>query len=137
MKLGMTGNRGGISNFRVTQIDKFLSENQVEEVHHGDCIGADTQFHKCAQDMGIHIFIHPPINKSLRAFCKGATILKPKPYLDRNRDIVDSTDFLIAFPSTENEIMRSGTWATIRYAKLQNKQILVILPSGIHLKINY
>lgn len=50
-----------------------------------------------------------------------------KPYLKRNIDIVDNTDILIGCPSGE-EIVRSGTWHTIRYAKKQNKKIMMIRP---------
>ena len=60
------------------------------------------------------------------SFCKGDIILKPKKYLDRNKSIVDKTDILIAFPSTNEEVIRSGTWSTIRYAKNKGKKILLL-----------
>jgi len=54
----------------------------------------------------------------------------PRPPLVRNRDIVDATDMLIAAPATRKEVLRSGTWATIRYAKKMKKWIYIIYPSG-------
>ena len=54
----------------------------------------------------------------------------PKDYLERNHDIVDETDMLIATPGEEQEVQRSGTWATIRYARKQKRTILTIYPSG-------
>mmetsp|Transcript_30358 Transcript_30358/g.39138 ORF Transcript_30358/g.39138 Transcript_30358/m.39138 type:complete len:93 (+) Transcript_30358:152-430(+) len=37
---------------------------------------------------------------------------------------------LIAFPPTSIEIQRSGTWATIRYARKKNKAVMIINPDG-------
>jgi outer membrane protein insertion porin family len=49
--------------------------------------------------------------------------------LDRNRAIVDSCDVLIACPKGPEE-QRSGTWATVRYARKQKKRIVIIWPDG-------
>ena len=43
---------------------------------------------------------------------------------------------LIAFPSTQFEIQRSGTWQTIRYARKLKKKILIIYPNGEQLNEN-
>ena len=56
--------------------------------------------------------------------------LPPKDYLDRNHDIVDQTDLLIATPKENTEVLRSGTWATIRYAKKINKPTWIIETNG-------
>ena len=45
-----------------------------------------------------------------------------KPYLERNRNIVDNTTMLVAFPNNNKELLKSGTWSTIRYAKKRNKK---------------
>lgn len=42
------------------------------------------------------------------------------PPLLRNHVILDHTDHLEAFPKTSKEERRSGTWATIRYARQRN-----------------
>lgn len=102
---------------------------QCKEFHHGDCIGSDAQAHEIAQAFGCKIVIHPPINPSKRAFCKGEiTILEPRQYLDRNHDIVDACETLIATPKTSEEELRSGTWATIRYARKTGKNVIVLHP---------
>ena len=134
----MTGNRSGISDEALKILKKFLSTNDIIEVHHGDCIGADTAFHKESLSNGIKIVIHPPNKNNFRSFCIGdnVTILLPKPYLTRNHHIVDATDMLIAFPPTKEEIVRSGTWATIRYAKKKHKKIFMIFADGEISKIN-
>jgi hypothetical protein len=50
-----------------------------------------------------------------------------KSYLDRNHDIVDSCSILLALP-TGQEILPSGTWATIRYARRAAVPVLLRLP---------
>jgi hypothetical protein len=130
MKLGMTGNRHGISALAMHTLQNYLSEHHITEVHHGDCRGADEDFHNVVTEKGIRTVIHPPDNSTMRAHCKGSEILNPKPYIRRNHDIVDASEILIAFPSTKKEIQRSGTWATVRYARKQKKQVILIYPDG-------
>lgn len=72
----------------------------------------------------------------MRSYCQGDVIKEEKEYIQRNHDIVDDSDMLIAFPSTMNEILRSGTWATIRYAKKRGKMVLIIFPDGSTEMIN-
>lgn len=55
----------------------------------------------------------------------------PKPYLERNQDIVRSTELLLATPENNVEQQRSGTWATIRFARKMNKSIIIIDTDGI------
>ena len=130
IKLGMTGNRDGISEEAKNTFEKFLKNNKILEVHHGDCVGADKMFHDICEENNFKIIIHPPNNDSLRAFCKSEFIFEPKEYLKRNKDIVNSVDILIAFPSTQFEVIRSGTWQTIRYARKLKKKILIIYLDG-------
>lgn len=130
MKLGMTGNRNGISTEAKKFLINFLNTREIQEVHHGDCLGADADFHNLCQERNIKIIIHPPDDNKLRAYCKSDNILPSKKYIDRNHDIINETDTLIAFPPTEIEILRSGSWATIRYAKKKNKKLFIVYPSG-------
>lgn len=53
-----------------------------------------------------------------------------KPPLVRNHDIVDSTELLIACPKEQVEVLRSGTWATIRYARKKEITVWLIDPEG-------
>ena len=62
----------------------------------------------------------------MRAFCIGTIVKEPQPYLQRNHNIVNECDMLVAFPSTSNEVLRSGTWSTIRYAKKAKKPVEII-----------
>jgi hypothetical protein len=137
MKLGMTGNRNGISECALSELKKFVETNNISEAHHGDCVGADTDFHNLCESFSIPIIIHPPDNNFHRSFCKSKSIRTPKPYLVRNHDIVDECDVLIAFPETKTEVIRSGTWSTVRYATKNNKKVIIIFPDGEIKKINY
>jgi hypothetical protein len=48
--------------------------------------------------------------------------------LERNRDIVDATVALLAGPDGNRERQRSGTWATVRYARGIGNRPVAILP---------
>jgi hypothetical protein len=97
------------------------------EVHHGDCVGADKNMHDIAIKSGCSIVIHPPNISTKRAFCTGeqVKILAVKPYLVRNKNIVSNVDILLACPETMIEELRSGTWATIRYARKKKIKIYI------------
>jgi hypothetical protein len=131
INVGFTGTQGGMSPMQYHSVRKLLSVLRltIKEVHHGDCIGSDAHFHDLCT--AYPIIIHPPINESKRAFCKGATrILPAKDYLSRNKDIVRETEVLIATPSGLTEELRSGTWSTIRFAVKLGKRVIIVLPDG-------
>lgn len=127
MKIGFTGSQHGMTKEQWNSIVQIIKKLNPIEVHHGDCIGSDTQFHSlCAAH--IKTIIHPPNDKSKRAFNVGYIVLPLKPYLKRNQDIVNACDLLIATPKEKREVLRSGTWATIRYARKVNVPRIILLP---------
>ena len=128
MIAGFTGTQIGMTDKQKETFKKLIEK--CDELHHGDCVGADSDAHNIAKELGKRVHIHPPINSSKRAFNDGDILNNPKEYLDRNHDIVDSSDFLIATPKGMNEELRSGTWATIRYARKRNKKVVIIYPNG-------
>jgi len=132
MKVGFTGTQKGMTTLQYSMVTKILTmyEDQIEEIHHGDCIGADKDFHDIATMVGIKSVLHPPKNESKRAFCTADITLQSKEYLDRNHDIVDDTDLLIATPDGMVNVLRSGTWATIRYSKGKRNKTIIIYPDG-------
>jgi hypothetical protein len=103
--------------------------DEIYEFHHGDCVGADRQAFQVARDLGWTTFSHPGIG-GMRAGTPSDVILTPKPLLERDKDIAEVCDYLMATPHTEVEVRRSGTWTTVRYARSLGKPILIILPSG-------
>lgn len=99
-------------------------------MHHGDCVGADAQFHALVREIlpDARIVIHPPLSDSKRAFCDGDETKEARAYLARNRDIVRDSDVLLAAPQSSEEILRSGTWATIRFARKRNHPVILVPP---------
>jgi predicted Rossmann fold nucleotide-binding protein DprA/Smf involved in DNA uptake len=132
--IGFTGTRQGMTRKQADECKELLlkirreSDNYGTFFHHGDCTGADAEAHYIALELDYSIIIHPPTNQKMVANCKGNKRMEPKPYLERNHDIVDASTILIATPETEEEVLRSGTWATVRYARRQNKEVRILNP---------
>lgn len=134
MQIGFTGTQQGMSDKQkvtVASLLDVLTSADGGHVHHGDCIGADSEFHSLAQERGLRIEIHPPVNSSKRAFCKGDIEWPEYDYRARNQHIVNCADVLIATPALEHETQRSGTWMTIRMARRKGIPLLIVYPSGI------
>lgn len=132
MKIGFTGTQKGMTEIQDIMFEKVMLRSGVKEFHHGDCIGTDAKAHDIikAAHISIQIVIHPPISSSKRAFRTSDRMREPKPYLDRNKDIVNETEQLIATPGEMTEQLRSGTWSTIRYAVKMKRSVTIIYPDG-------
>lgn len=132
MILGFTGSRNKPNNNVYENLQKFIIENKnkIIEAHHGDCIGSDKIFDNEIKKYGIKTIIHPPNINNYRSFCSYDEIKSPMSFLKRNKNIVDSSNILIALPPTDHEIIRSGSWQTIRYARKKNKKIYIFYPNG-------
>lgn len=127
---GFTGTRDGLTDAQAETLHRLLCHHRGW-LHHGDCIGADAQAHDIACRVGLRIAIHPPTSRALRAFCSRFDKLYASAYyLTRNRHIIEATSSLIACPKEANETLRSGTWATVRYARQRHKPVTLILPDG-------
>ena len=109
MKVGFTGTRNGMTKEQSVSVFRTLCEYHPTEVHHGDCVGADRDFHDISKGCKIWVVIHPPHKEDLRAFCVGDETKMERSYLARNRHIVDETEILIATPKSRSEELRSGT----------------------------
>jgi hypothetical protein len=127
MKLGFTGSRYGINWSKRCKLSSIIVEYPYGSTFlHGDCKGADAQAHDIARLAGLKVIIYPPINSHDRAFMDGDEVKAPAPYLQRNRHIVDDCDVLIAAPWSPIEVLRSGTWATVRYARKIGRPIRIV-----------
>lgn len=130
---GFTGTQNGMTDRQRQALIKYLAEVPRFRWHHGDCIGADAESHAIVMAMSLPVILHPPTNPRKRAFCQGAMEIRlEQDYLVRNHQIVDESVRLIACPSGFEETMRSGTWATVRYARKfpRQKLITIIWPDG-------
>lgn len=130
MKLGVTATRDGLTSTQKAWLELLIRKHRVTCLVHGDCIGGDADCHDIARKLGLRVEIRPPDNPKQRAFKNGDVVFSPKPYLERNHDIVDSVDAMLGFPAQVEEQWRgSGTWATIRYAKKQGKLRKIVFPN--------
>jgi hypothetical protein len=154
MIVGFTGTREGLTDRQDATLDMLANAGEFGgENHHGDCVGADEEFDYFARRYSGSVVIHPPTDDRLRAFChlkeygwddlESVKVLEEKPYLERNRDIADACELLIAIPKqqrlsgfgddmsdTHLALAPGGTWYTIRYALKRGKPVMIIWPDG-------
>jgi hypothetical protein len=129
MKIGFTGTQRGMTPDQKHTVVNLLSRRDGE-LHHGDCIGGDSDVHSIVESLPYWIVIHPPINPAKRAFRKAHEFREPRDYLVRNKNIVVETERLVATPGEFEEQLRSGTWSTIRHARRLRRSTWIVLPDG-------
>jgi hypothetical protein len=128
MKIGFTGTRKGMSQHQKEQFVLKMFELDPSEFHHGDCEGADAEAHDIIREFFplVKIICHPPKSNSQRAWKHCDDYMDPLPYLTRDYKIVDDVDYMFGAPLQDNEIIRSGTWTTIRYSRKKNKLLTIL-----------
>ena len=148
--IGFTGTR---EDMTAAQRESFkaviLAVHRGRDIsfHHGACVGADEEAELLLSELSLteplsffSLTRYPAdVGANLRAkgalgaseFVASNTTVKPdKPPLERNKDIVNASDIMIACPKEPLEVLRSGTWATIRYARKIQRPLYLILPDG-------
>jgi len=129
--VGFTGTRKGLSTAQKASLLNVLKFLRPRVVHHGGAEGADTEFHKMVLSLGVKIVIHP---STLAEYewenDDKVSVQESLPPLLRNRQMVDAVDVLIACPFQDYEVLRSGTCATIRYARKRRKIIIFVTRAG-------
>ena len=141
MKIGITGTREGMSEVQFEKLQSLLSQflheakskGIVPEFHHGDCKGVDVQAACLAREMGFYVVCHPPIKTDTQGFFGGDESKEPHGYMQRDRNIVNDTDFLIVVPKHTEWQPSGGTWYTHDYAKKKNKPFTIIWPNEQHI----
>lgn len=152
MKIFFTGTQSGMTKYQKEELGSLLVLLKCSEFSHGDCIGADKEANEIAFDSGIKVFtIFPPVKPLKRAWCfneekvlnnnnlqwntltyKGQEIkvrwMPRDEYINRNRHGVDNCAWVVAAPKEHTISIRSGTWATIRYAWKVRKDKITIIP---------
>jgi hypothetical protein len=132
MDVGFTGTQDGLTDDQMATLRFLFGRLRsfgLQSLHSGDCIGADYTAFKEWEALNGKNVGHPPENDSKRAFCSFDAAYDPKPYLVRNHDIVDCSSALIVTPNCFKRKLRSGTWATIRYAE-PRIPVTIIFPDG-------
>lgn len=142
MKLGFTGTRENVTDAQVALFVQLVTAAFPTELHNGCCVGADDFATLKITSMNMErilegksqckIIGHPPTKSnflSKRSLGYYDELRPELPYLVRNRNIVDETEALIAMPN-DVEVLRSGTWSTVRYARKLKRPIFIIYPDG-------
>ncbi len=130
--LGLTGTQKGATPQQKETLVRMLTEWHPQELHLGDCVGADTDAYVIMRNVHDDTVLvgHPPLKGSRRSFLLYDREYTPAPYLERNREIVECSDTMIAVVGVWEEEVRSGTWATVRYARRLEVPIYIIWPDG-------
>jgi hypothetical protein len=130
-RLGFTGTSHGVQRPAAVALRRLFLELEPGVVHHGDCIHADALAFRFARDARALTHCHPPDNPRKRAWTTPNDFMEPElPYIVRNHNIVDRTLMMVAVPAFFEEELRSGTWATIRYARKLERPLLLVMPDG-------
>lgn len=130
MQVGFTGTQRGMTLEQWSSLWGLLVVRAPGEFHEGDCIGADNQAAQGARLAGFRIIGHPPAVSAKRALFPSDEERAPAPYLVRNHNIVDACQEMLATPGEFEEQLRSGTWATIRYARRIGRKMTIVFPDG-------
>jgi hypothetical protein len=134
IRVGFTGTRKGMTlrqkEVFAAKLSYLLFGYDEIEFHHGACMGADVEADNIARNYGCKIHIHPSNDPNTRVNCQefGDTVYPAKPPLVRDQDIVDAVEVLIAAPKTECEVIRSGTWTTVRKGRRKGITVEVMKP---------
>jgi hypothetical protein len=134
--IGVSGTRENLSMAQQHALFRLLIDqirDGATEVHHGACVGADAFVHFHMQTQQVTTHVHPPVDDKFSAMShlmrhNRRLDYAPKPYAERNQDIVDAADVLLAaprWPENDPKSKRSGTWQTIH--KAAAKGILVMI----------
>jgi predicted Rossmann fold nucleotide-binding protein DprA/Smf involved in DNA uptake len=117
--LGFTGTREGMTAAQADAVRGIL--RRASYVHHGGARGSDREAVGIALSLGI------PADRLIEHKAKG---IKSADYLRRDRDIALAVEELVATPARMVEELRSGTWATIRYARAAGRLLTIVWPDG-------
>jgi hypothetical protein len=130
-KIGVTGTRRGlVAAQRAALLGLMQAFGGACQLHHGDDMGVDAEADVLARALGWRVVTHPPLLSGHRAYRASAEPRQPRPFLERNRDIVAEVGGLLACPGMMVEEQRSGTWATVRYARERGVPVVIVWPDG-------
>jgi hypothetical protein len=128
--VAFTGTQEGMTKFQRRAFRDLLWEMEPRVLIHGDCIGADAQAHDIAVKMDIEVWIRPCFIHQKRAYKEGKILADPEDPIERNHKMVDQSHALIGCPKQVEPQLRSGTWATVRYAKKRDVLRWLVYPDG-------
>jgi hypothetical protein len=134
-QIGFTGTRHGMTAAQREAVARLLDELAPAAFvgHHGDCVGADAEFHAlCRTRPGSVLVIHPgPVSdREHQAGCLGDDLREALPHMRRNKNIVLASTVMIAAPFEDAEQDYGGTWKTIGMARKARRPLAILQRSG-------
>jgi len=141
LKVAFTGTRSEMTALQRQVISDYLRSVfqpfpaffvAAFEAMHGDCLGADAEFHQLIRNEYPYnqittYFVPGP----MRAGCAADTEIECKGHISRNKLMVKRADILIGAPPTEDPQPRGGTWATIREGTRRDRSGCYVTPAGV------
>ena len=130
--IGFTGTSHGMTSAQLATVRDLLCRWHVQELHHGNCVGADAQAAVIAKELKIRTIAHPAndVAECFRRYTEADEIRPARPALKRNRDIAAAGQLTIATPKENVELRRSGTWSTVRYTAQAGRPCYIVFPDG-------
>ena len=113
VKIAVVGNQDGWEYKTVKRILDQLQVSQEDTLLSGGARGVDTFAQEYAREKGMSIIIHYP----------KPNLPSPERYFQRNRQIAEECDWMVAFDKKSG---RAGTKNTIAFAKRFNKVVFHI-----------
>ena len=133
VSIGFTGTQKGMTSEQIVSVRRLLQQAYQPggKFHHGGCLGADVEAAAVARDIGFWTVRHPGDTPEKQAQFFFDDDTRPvAANLTRNRMIVGAVDMMIAAPAGAKEVLRSGTWATIRYTRQVERPLRIVWPDG-------
>jgi hypothetical protein len=142
MILSFTGTSRGMTEAQKVTVRRLLGELVPLEVHHGDCVGADTECAELATALTPRprIVAHPGKKANsdedtpLSNAPSNDVVLAPKTHFARNRELADllvgPQDLLLATPFDPRPVALGGVSYTITYALKRAKRVVIVWPDG-------
>jgi len=137
-----TGTRKPVTDEQLDQMYTIMrrlkDQHGYNRIFHGCAKESDRRAHLMAVALGLDRELYPS-NDEQETWASsqrsgGTTIIYPmRPPLDRNHYMLDragTNTRLIAVPHLSVEEIRSGTWATVRYARMLKRRITILWPDG-------
>lgn len=139
--IGFTGTRHGMSPPQLavtTEIVQSLVAGHVATIggrwiaHHGDCVGADSQFHDIVRPLvGSFVVAHPAAVARQWQANRDADVVRARMLpTARNIVIVAESTIVVATPYEDVEQPRGGTWSTIRMERAADRPLAIVLRNG-------
>jgi hypothetical protein len=146
MNLGFIGSKDGMTQAQREWVAWFLAHNCeiIKEAHHCDSNPVDDQFDNLVREYAMGfcvIFAHPANVEAYRAYVdyktpkRGkpalkTTMLKERPFILRECDILEACDTLIFAPRTRDETRYSPLWYAHKRALDMGRMTYLIMPNG-------